>query len=176
VGRYVSIWRFHEGSGWALVFDAGISHAPPVPAVDEPVSRGSDRGRAGGTELSDLQAADQVFSEAASRTGFAEAMGAHAAPDVRVYMTGAQPAVGVEAVRALVEGFVPGRWVASGGGVAASGDLGYTYGLAVNPMGETGETAGQSVYLRIWEKPSGGDWRVVLDLWNPLPLLERREP
>jgi hypothetical protein len=45
----------------------------------------------------------------------------------------------------------------AGADMAASGDLGYTYGIA--------EAAGGTLssYLRIWRR-AGGRWRVALDL------------
>ena len=61
-------------------------------------------------------------------------------------------------------------WQPTAAEIAASGDLGYTYGTAQrtddsasDPVVET------SHYVRIWSRKPGGEWRLVLDIMIPLP-------
>ena len=59
-------------------------------------------------------------------------------------------------------------WTPLGGGVSASGDLGYTYGTyefrSRDEDGKLGSTYGK--YATIWRKQSDGSWKVVLDMGN----------
>lgn len=49
--------------------------------------------------------------------------------------------------------------------VAASGDLGYTYGIFSYRM-KTGDSATYGTYVSIWKKQRDGSWRFVLDSGN----------
>ena len=60
-------------------------------------------------------------------------------------------------------------WVPIDAEVSQAGDLGYTYGLATFRASAADTTAASSTYLRIWKRPPGGLWRLVLDLASPIP-------
>ena len=54
--------------------------------------------------------------------------------------------------------------------MSISGDLGYTYGISEVKTGESGSVVNRrGSYLRIWKKQSDGEWKVVLDMANPIP-------
>ncbi|HYR10632.1 MAG TPA: hypothetical protein VEQ60_22840 [Longimicrobium sp.] len=53
------------------------------------------------------------------------------------------------------------------GGMAASGDLGYTVGDGVS-RGEDGRV-GYTKYLSVWRLQPDGTWRWVVDAGNPRP-------
>jgi ketosteroid isomerase-like protein len=57
-------------------------------------------------------------------------------------------------------------------GAARSGDLGYVYGT-YELKREAGEREPTEVgnYVHVWKREAGGDWRVVLDITNPVPLV-----
>ena len=55
-------------------------------------------------------------------------------------------------------------WKTTGGKTAASGDLGFTYGM----LQKTGEQKTAGTYVRIWKKYSG-DWKIIVDVMNPAP-------
>ena len=59
-------------------------------------------------------------------------------------------------------------WTPVGGGVSASGDLGYTYGTyefrSRDKDGKLGSTYGK--YVTIWRKQGDGSWKVALDMGN----------
>jgi ketosteroid isomerase-like protein len=63
------------------------------------------------------------------------------------------------------------RWEPIGGDIAASGELGYTFGHSTsrrpNAAGETGDHFGK--YVTIWKKQADGGWKVVLDIGNSKP-------
>ena len=59
-------------------------------------------------------------------------------------------------------------WTPVGADIAASGDLGYTYG---NYEFQTKDESGKAVvdhghYTSIWKKQKDGSWKVVLDMGN----------
>ena len=59
-------------------------------------------------------------------------------------------------------------WTPVGGGISASGDLGYTYGSyefrSRDQDGKLGSTYGK--YTTIWRRQKDGSWKVVLDMGN----------
>lgn len=57
------------------------------------------------------------------------------------------------------------KWEPKNGAVAASGDLGYTYGLYVlKPTAK--DTLIYGNYVSIWKKQKDGSWKFVLDTGN----------
>jgi ketosteroid isomerase-like protein len=58
-------------------------------------------------------------------------------------------------------------WKPMASDVAKSGDFGYTYGIA-ELKSNSGEQKLNS-YLRIWKKNKEMEWKIVLDLANPIP-------
>jgi ketosteroid isomerase-like protein len=59
-------------------------------------------------------------------------------------------------------------WSPVGGDVAASGDLGYTYGTyEFTSKDKDGKpTVSHGKYTTIWKKQKDGSWKVVLDMGN----------
>ncbi len=56
-------------------------------------------------------------------------------------------------------------WHPKGGGIAASGELGYSYGIySVTPKNK--DTIMQGTYVNIWKKQQDGKWKLVLDSGN----------
>lgn len=171
-GQFNSVWRLERGGTWRVVADIGVSHAKP------------DRGGVGsagyraGPELPirtmrsgrvNLAREDQRLSKTMRSSGAAQALAVHGTADLRLNTAGRTPAVGLEAAIArldTLEGFLEYR--EQGKGVASSGDLGYTYGLAARfPPGREAP-ADTSVYLHVWRQ-EGRVWKLALAVLNPLP-------
>ncbi len=59
-------------------------------------------------------------------------------------------------------------WTPVGGGISASGDLGYTYGtFEFRSRDKDGKLASShGKYTTIWKKQNDGKWKVVLDMGN----------
>lgn len=56
-------------------------------------------------------------------------------------------------------------WHPKGGIIAASGELGYSYGVySVTPKNK--DTVMQGTYVNIWKKQPDGKWKLVLDSGN----------
>ena len=171
LGTYVTVWGRGSSSDWKLLVDFG-SPGPSLWPLSE--SRRGDW-----TSPLDVAAPPAADPAALRRellqldSALGETQQDPAAPprflarfdeDSRVHRAGRKPVIGVESSRrALAER--PGRWSSSpgGGGVARSGDLGYTYGM-YELRTVRGSTAERGNYLRIWRRSRAGEWRITLDL------------
>jgi ketosteroid isomerase-like protein len=180
-GHFVTVWRQQADGTWKVAFDQGISHpAPPAaPPAAIPPARPSktetlpkvdaDAAKAA------LFAADRSFAKSAEEKGEAGAYPAFLAAEARLYREGSQPVVEREAIRAALSGNTgPMTWEPAGGGVARSGDLGFTYGIAKRrEAGTSGSWEPSDNYLRIWKKQPDGAWKAVLDVLSPRPKPKR---
>jgi len=78
------------------------------------------------------------------------------------------PLVGADAVDFISQGNDTSytmTWQPKGGSIAASGELGYTYGLySVTPKNK--DTVIYGTYVNIWKKQADGTWKLLLDSGN----------
>lgn len=78
------------------------------------------------------------------------------------------PLVGADAVDFISQGNDTSytmTWQPKGGNIAASGELGYTYGLySVTPKNK--DTVIYGTYVNIWKKQTDGTWKLLLDSGN----------
>jgi uncharacterized protein (TIGR02246 family) len=63
------------------------------------------------------------------------------------------------------------RWKPVRAEIAASSDLGYTYGTyeSTSPGSDGKPATRTGMYVTIWRKQSDGSWRVAVDLGSPAP-------
>jgi ketosteroid isomerase-like protein len=64
------------------------------------------------------------------------------------------------------------RWAPTRGDVAASGDLGYTYGswrLVARDSAGAERVAGRGKYITVWQRDAAGRWKVAVDGGNQEP-------
>jgi ketosteroid isomerase-like protein len=172
-GHFISVWKKPRGGAWRVAVDIGITHEQPASGgvgsgelEAGPTHAAADRGGSS----RDLKLLDRAFSIAARAQGMATAFASRAAEDVRLNNEGAFPFVGLEAARAQLARAPGGfSFLPQGSGVAASRDLGYTYGIA--PRFEPGASvaADSSVYVHVWRANAKGTWRIALSVMNPLP-------
>ena len=88
-----------------------------------------------------------------------EAVGEQA--EARLHRDGDAPIVGIAAIEKGTSGRTAFRTTPAGGGVARSGDLGYTYGSYAVGSGEKGW------YARVWAMTEAGDWKVAVQIEKP---------
>jgi ketosteroid isomerase-like protein len=154
-GHYVTVWKKTSDDRWKVAIDKGIRHPDAAKTTEEvgyPKDGTRDDGRA---RLDELMALDRAFAE----RGF-EGL---ASESVRLYRDGAFPVVGKsDSLAQLGTGAKGTVFTPEGGGIASTGDLGYTYGTASSESGVS------SAYLHIWKR-EGAEWRLVLDNDTPLP-------
>jgi ketosteroid isomerase-like protein len=173
-GHFVSVWRRAPSGAWKVVVDLGASHERAEPGVGSGAfTAGPAHGPAPGedrraTATQELRAAERSFAKVASEAGFATAFAGHAASDARFNRDGMIPAVGLDAARAAVAADTArARWTAQGVGASRAGDLAYAYGVRER-LAAAGAPADTSVFLDVWRRESGGRWRLVMAVDNPV--------
>ena len=132
------------------------------------------------TEREALLAMDREFAQASVQFGAPQAFYMYMADDAVMLPNGSERLVGPESIR---DALAANRgmtldWTPIDGAVAASGDLGYTWGTwkATSPDLETGGvTLSSGRYLTVWRREVNGPWRVVLDMGNDEAPAESRE-
>ena len=115
---------------------------------------------------------DKAFSKLSEEKGMKQAFLEYAAEDAVILRENSLPQIGK---RAMAErftlfsdtGFIL-TWEPQFAEVAASGELGYSYGLYTM---STKEKEGKKVmergtYVSVWKKDKTGDWKFVLDTGN----------
>ena len=106
---------------------------------------------------------DKAFNDMARTEGTGKAFIAYSAEDPVMIRPGSMPLLGRSA---FVEVFstVTGSalsWEPLKAEIAASQDLGYTFGRYT--LRENGEIKAYGVYVSIWKKQQDGSWKFVLD-------------
>ncbi|HEX7722812.1 MAG TPA: nuclear transport factor 2 family protein [Pyrinomonadaceae bacterium] len=167
-GQYFTIWKKQGDGSWKAVLDRGVSSEKSFaaklllfPLHDE--SSVSDpkfdvsRGRASLIKL------EEEFSTLSARKGATAAFDSYLANDARVLRQNIAPAVGKENALVLIWASAGTlTWKPAVTDLAASGDLGYTYGTYDSRRGDLVIEHGS--YVRVWKKQ-----RVVLDVMSPDP-------
>ncbi|MFC2151136.1 YybH family protein [Bacteroidota bacterium] len=124
-------------------------------------------------EKGKLLQTDIDFSNRSAEVGNHQAFLEFASPDVVLLKPNSYPIVGKLAMKKLYEELSDSgyklTWKPSYGRVAASGDLGYTFGIYLLEIieGEQKGQVSQGTYCSIWEKNVKGKWRFILDTGNP---------
>lgn len=121
-----------------------------------------------------LKRIEEQFSNMSEEKGFHAALKAYAASDATKLVEGRMPIIGSDSLAKVLDarpdtGIVV-TWVARHADIAASGDIGYTWGDWVlrSKHPKAGDTAYGNFYT-IWKKQSDGSWKWVLDGGNSTP-------
>lgn len=167
--RYIAYW-IREGADWKIAaFHFNLSPEPvtPPPAgfFPAPAATGISHVEADvAAALRQIMQADRDFAALASAQTPGVAFATFATPDGA--LLGGE--YGPEAIRAAFAGSGGTlEWGPVGGGMAATGDLGYTVGTAVR-RGADGRM-GYTKYLTVWRRQPNGEWRWVVDGGSPRP-------
>jgi ketosteroid isomerase-like protein len=165
--RYIAFWRVRDEQ-WkieAFHFNTSPQPATPPPAgffpPDAPLGPATSVDVA--AALQAIMQADRDFAALAAARDPGVAFATWAAPDGALL----GGVYGPEAIGAAFSGGGTLEWGPVAGGMADSGDLGYTVGTAVQ-RGANGRV-GYSKYLTIWRRQPNGEWRWVVDGGNPRP-------
>ena len=115
-----------------------------------------------------MMEADRAFSKMSEEKGMRNAM-MHFIDNKGILLRpSSMPLVGGNAVdyisQASDSAFTM-TWEPSGGSVAISGELGYTYGVySLKPAGK--DTVLYGTYVSVWKKQEDGKWKFVLETGN----------
>jgi ketosteroid isomerase-like protein len=179
-GEYVSVWRRKPGGGWKVVIDLGITHPKPAETgggAGETVFASPARASAADTTNAErdrrgLGESNRRFFREWSVGGFASAYREFASDDILVLRDGEFPVRGKrDAMPVSMREGIPSGIESMGGGLAAAGDIGYTYGVlgwGATPAG--GER--RASYVWVWKRGADGEWKIVVDAmvpWEPKP-------
>jgi len=116
--------------------------------------------------LQEIQQTDIDFSNFSKEHGLRKAFLQYIDDDGILMRDNAMPIVGANAIDYIAsrnDSSILLTWEPRGGDVAASGDLGYTYG--VYEMKDSVNVQ-KGTYVTIWKKQSDGKWKFVLDSGN----------
>jgi ketosteroid isomerase-like protein len=177
-GFYSSVWKKQADGTWRVMVDLGVDTPVPNPqlprdqfaqapllATYKPVSGGS-------TSREDVMRMESEFRKIASERGLPEAYRTFLADQCRIHSNGRFPMTGKGAISEVFGSANPvaTEWEALDGGVAASGDLGYTYGkYATKLVSAAGEKIVKGYFMRVWRHDARGAWKLTFDVTKPLP-------
>jgi ketosteroid isomerase-like protein len=113
--------------------------------------------------------ADRALAAQSHSIGFVAAYSKAMAPDARKLDGGAPPAIGRDAILALLARYPADLsldWIPEEAVVAASGDLGFTWGhFTATSHDSTGKlVTNHGKYLDVWRRQSDGSWRWIADI------------
>jgi len=119
----------------------------------------------------ELKTVEQSFSDASAQKGFYQAMLDFAADDILKFNSGDTVLHDINFIKGIVKKYPEGTkppytitWKAEKIDVAASGDLGYTYGwykmVSTDSLGN--EQVQKGLYKSVWKKINGV-WKLVMD-------------
>ena len=120
-----------------------------------------------------LMNTDKAFSAASVQQGFAAAFKRYATDDALLLPENSMALRGEALIEQSLQGMPASTrlsWTPQAAAVAASGDMGYTWGIyeltGTNAAGQA--TLAYGKYLAVWQKPSG-EWRLTVMMINQSP-------
>ncbi len=182
-GHLISIWR-KRGIRWELMADLAVlipgylsmdvqpnfddtrpvlaETAPPHVAMADP------------NPMESLVEADLTFGRSINFRGGRRALLRYGMENSRVYLPGMAPAVGAEDASTVYGAFLDTQLEATipialnhaGGYLAASRELGYTYGT-MHEEGATETLGFRANYLRLWRLGMDDEWRIAVEVLSP---------
>ena len=170
---FFSVWKKQADGKWLVVLDVGSG----VPSAVAPMDTAYTSVSKTAPKKQKLNAADEKakmlnadnYLLGASASGGINVWKNFLDENVRIHRPRMMPVTGRAAVSTWLDSqkdnYSGGQM---GSDIAASGDLGYTYGSAAN-----GEQKGY--YARVWKRDSKGAWRLVVDIFSPLPPPAKKE-
>lgn len=129
---------------------------------------------AGNTGADALLAADRAFSAMSVKDGAKAAWGAFLTEDAMILGQGSQPELGLAEILPGFDDWPAGAsisWEPQNGAVAASGELGWTWGryVLLVPGDDGAPAASHGKYMNIWNRQPDGSWKVTIDMGNQNP-------
>lgn len=117
----------------------------------------------------ELMNADKAWNDASLQKGYFHSRADFVSDDGIELSEGEMPIVGRQAVNDYLtnhsDSALKVQWVTSRAEVAASGDLGYTYGSYTSQFKtESGkDTTAYGAYITVWKKQADGSWKFLAD-------------
>ncbi len=177
-GYFFSVWRKQPDGTWRVAVDMGANSPGPDPAhqdrlryeraPQEPSKKvpppDAAQGRA---EILELESMFGAALRENVRSGYLGAVGANA----RLHRVNTYPILGKKAI----DDYFANRkvaavaWKGIDGGVAASGELGYSYGrYELEHQDDAGKRTEKGYFTHVWKRDGSGEWKLVADVTSPL--------
>lgn len=119
------------------------------------------------SDVKELFDADKKFSDMAAEKGYPAAFIEFAHPDAVILRPNSMPVKGRKAISAMYEkadtAGVRFTWEPLAGDIAASGEMGFTYGTYTFRKDSLTE---RGTYASVWKKDENGNWKYILDMGN----------
>ena len=128
-------------------------------------------------EKAKLLDTDREFAKTSLEKGAAEAFKAYLADNAIMFPEAEEPIVGLSNIYAQLKANQHQsalEWDPQDGGVAQSGEIGWTWGTyRVYLLGENEDLiVHHGKYLNVWIKQDDGDWKLLFDMGNSSPAPE----
>ena len=118
-------------------------------------------------DVNEVLNADRDFSALAGKVGYPAAFTEFAHVDAVILRPNSMPVKGKKAIAELYgqadTSHVYFSWEPLSGDIAASGDIGYTYGTYAFRKDSLTE---RGTYATVWKKDENGHWKYILDVGN----------
>ena len=161
-GDFITVWLKQNGGVYKWVVDIGVTHDKPAAYSTEWKTATAISGKA--QQPSGEFATD--FYQRAMSGGVVKAYDTFADENIRSYREGKMPILGKKNALAEFKGDKADVAFSKRSTTLAAGDLGYI--LNTYTKSKDGKQIEKGNYLQIW-KSSGGRWRIVLDVFKPVP-------
>jgi ketosteroid isomerase-like protein len=170
---YFSVWRKQSDGNWKVELDLGIETPADDPSAFRPARQTGWRpGRAKTDPAAagvELMQTERDFSQMSESRGVARAFESYGSEAGRLHRNGVMPVEGAAAVRAYLSRKVSKyTWQPTHAGVAASDDLGYSYGSYELTWAPGAGATERGYYARVWKRDAKGRWKVVADITHPV--------
>lgn len=174
-GFYFSFWKKQPTGEWKVVFDVGTelpgpykgSRTVPSPASVKRIA--VQQQPSAQEQHTSLMQAESDFLASVKKNPLSQALGEFLDLQARMYRQKSFPIVGIDSIREYFSRrpYLT-SWEPSHCEVAASGDLGYSYGSYID--GSSGNTPAEKGYfLHGWKRDAANRWRLVAEITSPLP-------
>jgi ketosteroid isomerase-like protein len=114
--------------------------------------------------LIEMEQTDIAFSEYSRMNGMHNAFLHYIVDDGVLLQPNTAPIIGADAIQVISsmnDSSLQLTWIPSGGEVASSGDMGYTFGTFL--LKSDSLTVKEGSYVTIWKKQNDGKWKFVLE-------------
>jgi len=178
-GYFFSVWKKKADGTWRVAVDMGADSPGPDPAHQdrlryERAPQGPSKGippRDAAQGRSEILELESRFRKTLAREGVENGYLGVVDEHARVHRVKNFPLLGKKAIG----DFFANRkidivaWEGIDGGIAASGELGYSYGrYELKHREDDGERTEKGYFTHVWKRDGSGDWKLVADVTSPL--------
>lgn len=182
-GMFFSVWKKQMDGSWKVAVDIGVSTPAPFAPFGMPFKEPGREPfvvRAGEVVAMGKHATivnvEAEFSESCLSRGVLNGYLLHVDDESRLYRTNTMPIVGVDSIRSFLTMMTATpSWTPIATEMSLAGDLGYSYG-SYEYTGSSGDQSSveKGYYLRVWKRTAPDEWRIVVDITNPVESENRK--